>query len=85
MHKAPGGTIEAGGFFFNLTKMKKFFEPITGILLSFISWSAFSDFLFSLFVAFLGGALAYLGKWACQRLIARFSKKNTVVDPNNID
>lgn len=58
--------------------MKRFFEPITGIVLSYISWAAWTDFLVSLFVAFIGGALAYLGKWVCSRLLRELDHKKDV-------
>lgn len=58
--------------------MKRLFEPITGTILSAISWAAWTDLLTSLFVAFLGGALAYLGKWIAAKLVQKFSnRKNT--------
>lgn len=46
--------------------------------MSFLSWAAFYDFLLSLVVAFLGGALAYLGKIACQRIMSHISHKRNV-------
>jgi uncharacterized membrane protein (DUF441 family) len=58
--------------------MKKLLEPITGIILSFLSWEAWTDLVISLLVAFLGGALAYLGKWLCAQGIQHFSRKKNV-------
>lgn len=55
--------------------MKKLFEPITGVILSYLSWAAWTDLLVSLFVAFLGGALAYLGKWLCARFVREIERK----------
>jgi len=59
--------------------MKRFLEPITGIVLSFLSWAAWTDIFVSLFVAFMGGALAYLGKWLCARIVASFGNKKNVL------
>lgn len=64
--------------FLKKQSMKRFFEPVTGIILSFLSWAAWTDFLVSLFVAFLGGALAYLGKWVCARIVREFERKRNV-------
>jgi hypothetical protein len=58
--------------------MKRLFEPITGTILSAISWAAWTDLLVSLLVAFLGGALAYLGKWICAKAVQHITHKKNV-------
>lgn len=58
--------------------MKRLFEPITGTILSAISWAAWTDLAVSLFVAFLGGALAYLGKWIAAKIVQHFAHKQNV-------
>lgn len=58
--------------------MKRLLEPTTGIVLSFLSWAAWTDLLVSLFVAFLGGALAYLGKWLTALILEQISEKKNV-------
>lgn len=58
--------------------MKRLFEPITGTILSAISWAAWTDLLLSLFVAFLGGALAYVGKWIAAKIVQHFAHKKSV-------
>lgn len=59
--------------------MKRLFEPLTGFILSFISWAAISDFLISILVAFIGGAAAYAGKWLCQKCITGLHRRNVFV------
>lgn len=54
--------------------MKRLLEPITGIVLSYAAWEAWTDLLVSLIVAFLGGALAYLGKWLAALILQQFAK-----------
>jgi len=49
--------------------MKRLFEPISGAIISFFSWAIFSDFFMSMLLAFLGGMVAYFGKWLCSRII----------------
>jgi len=58
--------------------MKRLFEPITGTILSAISWAAWTDLLVSLLVAFVGGALAYLGKWLAAKIVQHFAHKKNV-------
>lgn len=60
--------------------MKRLFEPITGTILSAISWAAWTDLFLSLVVAFLGGALAYLGKWIAAKIVQHFAKKKNEID-----
>lgn len=57
---------------------QKFFEPITGAIISFFSYELFSDFFMSLLLAFLGGVLGYFGKWLCQRFIGFCTRKRNV-------
>jgi hypothetical protein len=58
--------------------MKRFLEPITGIILGFLSWEAWTDILLSLFVAFMGGAMAYLGKWLATMVLRSVTKRKNV-------
>ena len=58
--------------------MKRLFEPVAGAIVGWLSWTAFTDFLLSVLVAFITGAFAYLGKWACAKCVQFFSKKNNV-------
>ena len=55
--------------------MKRFYEPVAGAIVSFLSWAAWTDLMVSLIVAFLGGALAYLGKWICARIVRYFGDR----------
>lgn len=58
--------------------MKRFFEPVIGSIISFLSYAAWTDFLVSLFVAFVGGGLAYLGKWVAAKIIRCYTEKRNV-------
>ena len=58
--------------------MKRLFEPVAGAIMGWISWAAFTDFLLSILIAFITGAFAYLGKWACAKCVQFFSKKRNV-------
>lgn len=60
--------------------MKRLFEPIIGAIVSFLSWAAWTDLLVSLIVAFLGGALAYLGKWMSAKIVRYLDDKKTEVE-----
>lgn len=62
--------------------MKKFFEPILGSIISFLSYAAWTDLLVSLFAAFVGGGLAYLGKWIAAKIIRHFAEKRNVFTSN---
>jgi len=58
--------------------MKRLFEPIAGAITGLISYSAFTDFVLSLSIAFATGAFAYLGKWVAAKAVQFFSKKKNV-------
>jgi membrane protein DedA with SNARE-associated domain len=58
--------------------MKRCFEPIAGFLLSVTTWEVWTNLLVSMLVAFLGGALAYLGKWLCAKVIQHFAHRKNV-------
>lgn len=58
--------------------MKRLFEPVIGFVLGMASWEAWREILISIIVAFIGGAAAYLGKWACAKCVQFFSKRKNV-------
>jgi hypothetical protein len=58
--------------------MKRLFEPIAGAITGLISWTAFTDVLVSISIAFATGAFAYLGKWVAAKAVQFFSKKKNV-------
>jgi hypothetical protein len=58
--------------------MKRLFEPISGAIISFFSWTLFSDFLMSLILAFLGGMMGYFGKWLCNKAINCCTRRRNV-------
>lgn len=55
--------------------MKRFTEPIIGFLTAVSTFEAWSNFLLSLILAFLGGALGFLGKYLVQRAISKFNNR----------
>jgi len=58
--------------------MKKLFEPFIGLLISLISWEAWKQFLISMALAFIGGAMAYLGKWIAAKIVQHLAHKKNV-------
>lgn len=60
--------------------MKRLFEPIVGVIVSFLSWAAWTELLVSLVVAFLGGGMAYLGKWLFSKIVRYLGDKKTEVE-----
>jgi hypothetical protein len=58
--------------------MKRFLEPVTGVLLSIVTWEAWTDLFVSLFIAFMGGILAYLGKWLATRAVRHMTRRKNV-------
>jgi H+/Cl- antiporter ClcA len=58
--------------------MKRLFEPVAGAIMGWLSWAAFTDFVLSILIAFITGAFAYLGKWACAKCVQFFSKRKNV-------
>jgi len=53
--------------------------PVIGFVTSFLSWEAFSSFIISLAVAFLGGFLAHFGRHLARRYTEKRKEKNNAV------
>lgn len=64
--------------------MKRFTEPLIGVITSFLTFEMWTNLLVSLLVAFLGGILGFLGKYVAQRWIAKRESRKIKKDESSI-
>jgi|GEM_PF-4001321 len=55
--------------------MKKLIEPLIASFMGVVTWEAFQAFVITLIVAFLSGALGFLGKYLVQRVISIYNNR----------
>jgi len=59
--------------------MKRFTEPVIGIITSLLTFEVWANLMISLLVAFLGGVLGFLGKHVAQQWIARRNARKSKI------
>lgn len=59
--------------------------PLMGVLIGFISYESFQSILFSIFVAFLGGIAAWIGKKLCEKFEKWWLRKEAAAEHEKMD